>query len=55
MIKTVDNVFRNFMVASNSFPGSEIVERRPMTKSWSKTSAGFYSTDLAHRRPHYRT
>ena len=55
MTKTVDNVFRNFMVANNSFPGSEIVDRCPMTKSWSKTSAGFYSTDIAHRRPHYRT
>ena len=36
MSQTVDNVFRHFMDASNSFPGNEIIDRRPKTKVWSK-------------------
>ena len=53
--QTIDNVFRTFIAASNDFPGSEIIDRRPKTKTWSKTSGGFNFRDIAHLRPQYLT
>ena len=53
--QTVDNVFRQFIDGSNIFPGNEIIDMRPKTKVWTKTSAGFYSRDIVHLMPKYRT
>ena len=53
--QTVDNVFRHFMNGTNSFPGIEIIDRRPKTKVWFKRSGESHLRDLEHLRPHYRT
>ena len=54
MSQTVDNVFRHFMDGGNSFPGNEIIDRRPKTKAWFKRSGAFHFRDYGHQRPQYR-
>ena len=53
--RTVDSVFRHFVDGANPFPGNEIIDRRPKTKSWSRTSAGYDYWDMGRLRPSYRT
>lgn len=53
--QTVDNIFRHFINGNNTFPGNEIIDRRPKTKDWRNTSSGPQLRDPGNRRPHYRT
>lgn len=53
--QTVDNIFRHFVDSTNPFPGNEIVDRRPITKSWFKTVLGYREGTRQHLMPHYRT
>lgn len=53
--QTVDNVFRHFVDGINPFPGNEIVDRRPITKSWVRSVIGYDERTRWNLMPHYRT
>lgn len=53
--QTVDSIFRHFIDPGNAFPGSEIIDHRPLTKRWYRRADGFFCWDPGYFRPRYRT